>query len=59
MHLEAVVERNGSTTELFLGDGNKTFGSSDEFIARLQGVNFASGSGVYVLGTTSIWTTFA
>ena len=58
MHLEAVVERNGSTTELFLGDGNKTFGSSDEFIARLQGVNFASGSGVYVLGATSIWTTF-
>lgn len=42
-------------TEIYLGNGDNRFSSSDELIARLQGTSLAPGSGVYVLSTQS-WT---
>lgn len=53
-----LIRNNGSNTELFLGNGNNTFSSNDEFIATIQGVNLATGTGVYILGTTASWTSF-
>lgn len=47
-----------AATEIFLGNGDNRFNSSDELIARLNGVNLAPGTGVYVLGTTKAWTSF-
>lgn len=46
---------NGAT-EIFLGNGDNRFNGSDELIARLEGVNLTSGSGIYIFGTTNSWT---
>ncbi|MCP9824942.1 S8 family serine peptidase [Synechococcus sp. EJ6-Ellesmere] len=48
---------NGAT-EIYLGNGDNRFNSSDELIARLQGVNLTPASGVYILGTSNSWTAF-
>ncbi|MFM8524116.1 MAG: S8 family serine peptidase [Cyanobacteriota bacterium] len=53
-----LIRNNGGDTELFLGDGNKTFSNSDEYVALIKGVNLASGSGVFILGITQAWTNF-
>lgn len=53
-----LIRNNGADTDLFLGDGNKTFSASDELIAKMQGVNLASGTQTNILGTSAAWTTF-
>lgn len=48
----------GGATEIYLGNGDRNFTSSDELIGRLEGVNLAPGSGIYILGSSNTWTTF-
>jgi len=44
-------------TEIYLGNGDNRFNSSDELIGRLQNTSLAPGTGVSVLGTQS-WTNY-
>ena len=53
-----LIRNNGADTELYLGDGNQRFTTSDEFIALIQGNNLATSTGYFILGTTATWTTF-
>jgi subtilisin family serine protease len=48
---------NGAT-EIFLGNGDSRFNSSDELIGKLEGVNLTPGLGFHFLGTSNAWTTF-
>jgi Ca2+-binding RTX toxin-like protein len=52
------VTINGVTnTEIFLGNGDKSFSAADELIARLENTSLAPGTGVSVVGTQP-WTTY-
>ena len=53
-----LIRNSGSNTELYLGDGNKTFSASDEFIGILQGVNLSTGTTATILGTTASWVSY-
>lgn len=48
----------GGNTEIFLGNGDNRFNTSDELIARLQGVNLTPGPNVYILATNTSWAGF-
>ena len=52
-----LIQNVGADTELYLGDGNKTFSSSDEYIGLIQGANLATGTGLFVINAPS-WATF-
>lgn len=49
---------SGSNTEIFLGNGDNRFNTSDELIARLKGINLAPDSNVYILATNTSWASF-
>lgn len=42
-----------ATTEIFLGNGDSSFNTADELIARLENTALAPGSGVWVVGNQS------
>ena len=55
-HLVRNVSINATPfTEIYLGNGDNRFNSSDELIARMEGTSLAAGTGVYILGTPA-WT---
>lgn len=49
---------SGGNTEIFLGNGDNRFNTSDELIAKLQGINLTPGSSFYFLGATTNWVNF-
>ena len=49
---------SGGNTEIFLGNGDNRFNTSDELIARLKGINLAPESNVYILATNTSWASF-
>jgi subtilisin family serine protease len=49
---------SGGNTEIFLGNGDNRFNTSDELIARLSGVNLTPGSKVYILASNTSWASF-
>lgn len=62
-HLWRNTTINGvAYTEIYLGNGDSSFSSADELIARLEGQSLASGSsigkGVFLLGS-QVWTSYA
>jgi hypothetical protein len=48
-----VTINNLATTEIFLGNGDSSFNTADELVARLENTALASGSGVWVGGNQS------
>ncbi len=52
-----LIRNNGADTELYLGDGNQRFTSADEYIGLIQGNNFASSTGYFILAADAPWAT--
>lgn len=53
-----LIRNEGSNTYLFLGNGDNQLSKADEFIAGIQGVNLARGSGFSIVEPSETWVAF-
>ena len=49
---------NNAATEVYLGNGDQVLNARDELIAKLQGANLTTGTGIFQIQSTDSWAKF-